>query len=447
MHQKICDTFNALKAIQNESGTLNKQSILQQNASNDALKNLLYLAYNPYIQFYIKKIPKVAPQGVGTYETHYVNFLDLLGKLSHREITGNAAIEAVKTFLSDCFSDEQVWYSRVLGKDLKIGLADKGINKVFSQLIPMYEVMLADKIDPDKLDDPKIIKVLPERMTIQYKIDGYRLNIHRPTDDEVIIRTRNGKTVSGYDELEESAKHLPVGYVYDGEIVAPEMLKWINQNIISGGTSEANRDFFSETMSHAFSKESDKKGVFIVFDVVPINDWIVHRCDMDYEERFHLLQRLVQPLELPNITPITSSQVFLKVDKNTIPKILDLFHQFISQGWEGAMIKDLDAPYQWKRTKALLKMKLMDTVDLPVMEMYEGTGKYTNMMGGVYCDYKGNKLGVGSGFTDEQRQKFWSDPNQIVGKTIEVAYQAETTNKHGQKSLSFPIFKQVRNDK
>ena len=182
-------------------------------------------------------------------------------------------------------------------------------------------------------------------------------------------------------------------------------------------------------------------------DVVPINDWIVHRCDINYEERFHLLQRLVQPLELPNITPITSSQVFLKVDKNTIPKILDLFHQFISQGWEGAMIKDLDAPYQWKRTKALLKMKLMDTVDLPVMEMYEGTGKYINMMGGVYCDYKGNKLGVGSGFTDEQRQKFWSDPNQIVGKTIEVAYQAETTNKHGQKSLSFPIFKQVRNDK
>ena len=130
-----------------------------------------------------------------------------------------------------------------------------------------------------------------------------------------------------------------------------------------------------------------------------------------------------------------------------LQEILDLFHRFISQGWEGAMLKNVDAPYQWKRTKSLFKMKLMDTVDLVVTEIYEGTGKYQGMLGGVYCRYKDNKLGVGSGFTDEQRQLFWNNPNEVVGKTIEIAYQAETTNKQGQKSLSFPIFKQVRKDK
>ena len=370
----------------------------------------------------------------------------MLAKLTHREITGNEAIGAVKTFLSDCGEEEQLWYSRVIQKDLKIGLADRGINKAFPKLIPIYEVMLADKVDPEKLlTDTKTQKTLPEWMTIQYKIDGYRLNIHRPSDNEVIIRTRNGKFVSGYKELEQSALHLPVGYVYDGEIVAPETIAWINQNISNGGTSEANRDFFTETMSHAFSKETDKKGIFIVFDVVPISDWTLRHNTMTYQARYELLTKLVE--DLSNIKVIPTSQTFIKSRPGDLQKILDLFHEYISAGWEGAMIKDLRADYQWKRTKSLLKMKLMDTVDLTVTEVYEGTGKYQGKMGGVYCEYKGNKLGVGSGFNDEQRQFFWDNPNEIIGKTIEIAYQAETTNKQGQKSLSFPIFKQVRKDK
>lgn len=450
--QMVFDTFQVLERVLNASGTINKQAILSENMGNPVLKNLLYVAYNPYVQFYVKKIPETThidhADRATDYMLHYTQFLQLLVDLSKRHITGNAALEAVTQFFNTCNEYEYKWYTKVLQKDLKIGIAIAGINKVFPKLIPTYEVMLADKVDPNKLlDDPKTFKMLPERMTLQYKIDGYRLNIHRPSEDEIIIRTRNGKVVSGYTDLEKSALQLPVGYVYDGEVVAPEMLKWINQNIINGGVNEANRDFFGVTMSHAFSKETDKKGVFIVFDVVPIDDWVRRSCPLTYEERFHLFTRLVQPLELNNIIPITSSKMFHKDNSDDLNEMLDLFHLFTSQGWEGTMIKDLDAPYQWKRTRSLLKMKLMDTADLLVTEVYEGTGKYTGMMGGVYCDYKGYKLGVGSGFNDDQRLHYWQCPNDIVGKTIEVAYQAETTNKSGTKSLSFPIFKQVRLDK
>lgn len=82
-----------------------------------------------------------------------------------------------------------------------------------------------------------------------------------------------------------------------------------------------------------------------------------------------------------------------------------------------------------------------------MVELYEGTGKYKGMLGGVYVEYKGNKVGVGSGWNDEQRQKYWDNPNEILGKTIEIAYQAETKNKQGGLSLSFPVVKQVRKDK
>ena len=111
------------------------------------------------------------------------------------------------------------------------------------------------------------------------------------------------------------------------------------------------------------------------------------------------------------------------------------------------MIKDADSYYEWKRSKSLLKMKMMDTVDLVVTDVYEGTGKYEGMMGGVYCDYKGYKLGVGSGWNDQDRRTYWDNQNLIIGKTIEIAYQAETKNKNGGLSLSFPVFKSIRLDK
>ena len=159
------------------------------------------------------------------------------------------------------------------------------------------------------------------------------------------------------------------------------------------------------------------------------------------------MNKLVKPLNLSNIMVVPTSRVYSKSEPADLREIVDTFHNFVNVGWEGLMIKDVDAFYQWKRSKALLKMKMMDTMDLVVTDIYQGTGKYQYMLGGVYCDYKGNKLGVGSGFTDKQRHTLWKFPNLIIGKTIEVAYQSISHDKTGKESVSFPIFKGIRMDK
>lgn len=453
---EIREAFELLNKIELTSSLNSKQEILKEGESNSVLKHLLYLAYNPYLQFYIKKIPKielhqktnVAVKSVDTF--NYYKFLELLADLKKRNITGNAAISNVIDFLKDCSREECKWYERVIGKDLKIGLADKGINKAFKGLIPIYEVLLADKISPSELnlDNSKALKMLPDRMVTQYKIDGFRLNIHTLESGENVIRTRNGKYVTGYKDLEKSASKLPRGYVFDGEIVSPELFDWIQENVKSHSDDViANRDLFSEVMSHAFSKEDNKKGIFNVFDVVPIDEWVMRKSTQTYEERLNTLNDLVKPLNLPDIMVVPTSKVFYKKNKKDLETIVEQFHQFLNIGWEGLMIKNLDSVYEWKRSKNLLKMKLMDTVDLVVTEMFEGSGKYSGMMGGVYCDYKGYKLGVGSGWTDYDRERFWKNPNSIIGKTLEIAYQAETKNKNGGLSLSFPVVKSIREDK
>ena len=50
-------------------------------------------------------------------------------------------------------------------------------------------------------------------------------------------------------------------------------------------------------------------------------------------------------------------------------------------------------------------------------------------------------------FTDEEREKYWNNPNLLVGKTIMVMVQEETTNKNNTISLRFPTFKGIRLDK
>ena len=448
LYPVIRNAFEALDEISQVSSLNSKQEILLKNRDNTVLKTLLKLTYDPFQQFYIKKIPQFTIIEHRNPEVNYKEFLEMLVKFSYRQLTGNNAITALKDFLEHCNLTEAKWYSRVIQKDFKIGLADKGINKAFPKLIPSYDVMLADRINPEdlNLDTDKVLKILPERFVCQYKIDGYRLNIHRPDKDTVIIRTRNGKFVSGYKSLEHSALKLPVGYVYDGEIVSPKLQEYLT-SLATDENTEINRDMFSEVMSHAFSKEDNKEGIFNVFDVVSLDEWNRHSSTTPYGSRLELLDDFIDGLGLSNIIAVPYSKVYYKNNPDDLKEVVDLFHKFVSTGWEGLMVKDYDAFYHWKRTKALLKMKMMDTIDLVVTDIYKGTGKYSNMLGGVTVDYKGNTLGVGSGFTDRDRHIYWENPNLIVGKTIEVSYQAVSHNKDGKESVSFPVFKGIRLDK
>ena len=451
MLEYLKQSFETFKNIGLVSSLNLKQELLL-DGDNPVTRNLLLLAYNPFLQYNLKKIPIALEDCTGEdiLEENYYRFIMLLNKLSKREITGNLAISEVSEFLKGCCEEEFTWYTRILNKDLAIGLALKGINKAFKKLIPVYDVLLADKIPAQdlNLDTPKAMKLLPDRIVTQYKIDGYRLNIHVFETGEVDIRTRNGKPVKGYNQLEkEAAEKLPRGYVYDGEIVAPELFEWISENMKKQESVIANRDLFSEVMSHAFSKEDNKQGVFNMFDMIPITEWNSRNCTMTLEQRTNLIRTKVQPLSLNTIVVVPTSRVYLKSNPEDLREIVDTFHKYIDIGWEGLMIKNWDSTYEFKRSKNLLKMKLMDTIDLMVVDIFEGSGKYSGVMGGVYVEYKGNTVGVGSGWSDFQREYYWNHKNEILGKTIEISYQAETKNKQGDYSLSFPVVKNIREDK
>ena len=112
------------------------------------------------------------------------------------------------------------------------------------------------------------------------------------------------------------------------------------------------------------------------------------------------------------------------------------------------MVNLADAPYECKRTKNILKVKKMQSADLKIIGFEEGDGRLKDTLGKVVVSYKGNKVGVGSGFRDDERSYIWTNQDKLMGKIIEVQYFEESKNsKTNEYSLRFPVFKTIRHDK
>ena len=108
------------------------------------------------------------------------------------------------------------------------------------------------------------------------------------------------------------------------------------------------------------------------------------------------------------------------------------------------MIKEPTAPYECKRSVAWLKLKPFIEVSLTVTAVEEGTGRNVGKLGALVCegvdDDRRISVNVGSGFSDSNRDDYWTSREEVVGKIVEVRADAITQNQDGSYSLRFPRF-------
>lgn len=410
------EVVEIIKELESVSSTKAKEYILRKNSDNTALQKVLFYAYND-MQYGVQKktIEKMSFENDVNYRWN--NIWAMFEDLSKSNINNVLVLKISNTVGYYMDKDVQDLLLRILLKDLRCNINVKSINKAIPNLIPQHQIMLASKFEGK----------LKGKVSMSLKMDGIRNSILIENGNIKHI-SRQGKVVLGLEELNDSLRKQNLdGYMLDGELIRKNI-----DNIPSD-------DNFRLTTKIVNSKSTNKKGLeFVVFDIVPIEDYYRGESELSYEERLKLLEDLVEENEFIRLVP----KFGITDDIEYIYKVLD---EVVSNGEEGLILNTLNGKYGFgKRSKDILKVKKMDTCDLKCLKIEEGQGKYQGKLGKIICNYKGYELGVGSGFTDEEREYYYKNPNEIVGRIVEVQYFEESKNEKGELSLRFPIFKYVR---
>lgn len=420
--EKIYDVKQIIEGVSGTSSRNEKESILHNNRDNQLLKEILYFVYSPYVLTGLSK-KKISKKLQLPNEQSTLSIVEVMDYLKSHNSGRDTDIQIIQHFIKSQPEDLQELLTKIVTKDLVIGATAGTINKSFGkQFIEEFDVMLADKY----FDHEDKVK---GNFIISEKLDGNRNATFN--NDSIKMLTRQGQPYEGFIDIEEELKLLPKGYVYDGEFIA------INEKNLNSA------DLYRVTTSIVRKDGIKKDVIFHVFDMIPIEDFKKGICKTPCIDRKLMFKNVIEGLDLKWIKEVPI--LYIGKDKEQVTYWLD---KLTSEGSEGCMVNIADAPYECKRTKNILKVKKMQSVDLKIVGFEEGDGRLKGTLGRVNVMYKCNLVGVGSGFSDSDRTYIWNNRDILIGKIIEVKYFEESTNKKTKEiSLRFPIFKGIREDK
>jgi len=435
-----------IRNLETHNSRLDKEAILQA-AYDEGLPEFfegLRMALDPLVTFGVKQVPikeeiwvdgvevnglisrKLESNGQGLA---WDVFVELAEKLQNRELTGHAARDAIELAMSVATTEQwNDWYRRILIKDLRCGVSEKTVNKVVPNTVPMFTCALAH-------DSAKHEKKMRGKKQIEIKLDGVRV-LTVIQGDRVEMFSRNGKQFHNFghiiNEIKAVLKDHPAPYplVLDGEVMSAN---------------------FQDLMKQVHRKDNvqNTDAVLHLFDTVPLGCFQNGVWDKPQSFRSLLTKHWVEDHKdaLPHVQALDWEDVDLDTPEGQ-KRFVELNKQAVDGGYEGVMIKDIDAPYECKRTHAWLKAKPFIEVTLEVIDVEEGTGRNEGRLGAFICsgqdDGKDIRVNVGSGFSDDQRSLFWTHRNDIIGQLVEVRADAVTQNQDGTYSLRFPRFKIFR---
>jgi DNA ligase-1 len=415
--------------LESDNSRLVKEAVIRREseAGNLELFRGFRAAYDAMVTFGVKKVEEKKGDGKGISPDAFWKVADELGS---RTITGNAAITAINFLRMNAKEQEwNQWYRRILIKDMRCGTSDSTINKHAAEHfhVPVFECQLA-------FDGAKHESKVSGQKLIEVKLDGVRVITIVYPSGQVDQYSRNGKELVNFEHVKKQiAKHaifFKVPMVLDGEIMSANFQDLMRQ-------------------VHRKSDVKANDAVLNLFDILPLSEFQEGIGTVSQQNRSAQLRAWYTPLadHMPNVSILGQELVDLNTNQGR-DRFKEINATAIAGGYEGIMIKDLDAVYECKRNVAWLKQKPFIEVSLTVVGTEEGTGKNVGKLGALVCegvdDGKDIRVNVGSGLTDEQRDDFWKSKDDCVGMVAEVRADAVTQNQDGTYSLRFPRFKGFR---
>ena len=301
--------------------------------------------------------------------------------------------------------------------------------------------------------------VVGKPAAIDYKYDGFRLQIHR-SGNEIKLFTRN---------LENVTLQFPdIVKMIDRDVKAKEFI--IDSEVIGYDKKTGEWKPFqdiSQRIKRKYEIDEMIKEVpvmIIVFDIINLNG--ENLIEVPFSQRRDKLSKIIN--EDPLAVSLAKELITGSLEEGN-----NFYAKALSDGVEGVMMKKLDSVYKpGSRVGYGIKIKpVMETLDLVVVGSEWGTGKRANWLSSfiLACrdgnDFKEiGKIGTGFKEKDEEGVSFGKMTNLlkplIVSESgrevrvkpsviIEVKYEEiqKSTNYDSGFALRFPRFVRLRDDK
>ena len=420
-----------LHQLEAASGRLEKEAILKAHATDQTFKEVCRLTLDPLVNFYIKKLPEpdaskgvIQPPEIIRLE-HALQ--DLTSKLCSRLLRGHDARDHVAFLLGCLTEDDREVLRRVLGRNLKCGVSESTVEKIWPDLKLSYPCMLVSPMDSKtKLSFP---------MYSQVKSDGARFNAIIE-NRAVHYRSRNGKEIDLFGSMDHEFLEMAGGrdLVFDGEllVVGPDG-KPLDRKTGNGLLTKFQKGTGSKTVAASLRA--------VVWDLIPLEEFRKGKGTQTYRERY---MALLAALQTPGVSKVVGVET---TTVQSLDQALDIYKRKVAEGEEGLVLKDPKGPWEDKRVKHQIKLKEVLDADLKVVGFTPGEGKYAGKIGSLMVESSDGKVktSVGTGLSDADRSLPFS---HYEGRIVEIRYNARITDKKtGETSLFLPVFECVRVDK
>lgn len=413
-----------------------KEAILQRNADNETLKAVFKAAYDPTINYFVKKIPPYTSMG-GKFDLF--TGIVMLDDLKNRVFTGQAAVDMLGRILGTCENkDDAEVIERIIRRDLQCGATDSTANKVWKGLIPEYPYMRCALPKDAKFGEWD----WSAGVYSQLKADSMFANLDIVANETVLLTSRNGSEmpVEKFSKVVEYALDMvPVGYRMtgelqvkkDGKILPREIGNGILNSVLKGGD-------FGE----------GEEPVYSAWDLIPLEFAKPGgKYKVSYDTRFETLRAMIGEDDTP-VNLIPTEIVY------SLEEAYEHYFKMIALGLEGTVVKNPAGTWFDGTSKDQIKLKVEFECDLEIVEFKDGkvNGKNSKTFGSIRCVSSDRLIdvNVGIGYTDKQRAEIWARhlKGEIVGKIMTVkSNMVLAADKNGIQSLFLPRHVEIREDK
>jgi len=407
------------------TSSLNEKKVIIDTIKNDKfITEALKYAYDPFKKYYVTPANCKKNSELLGHPNTYGNIFFLLDDLDNRICTGHNAIANVNRFIYENKQFEDLIFS-IINRNLELRASDSVINKVIPNLIPTFDVALANKFDPKRADWNDV-------WLASRKLDGVRCLTIVDIQGNVKCYSRQGNEFETLDVVREAVTQMGLrGVVFDGEICLMD--------------KNGDEDFPGIMKQIKRKNHTIDNPRYVMFDYLTLTEFDSKTSEMVLTGRLGRFAKIAEHIE---------SSIYLSVLQQVVVTDDDHFAKLSAEaeelGHEGLMVRK-NVGYEGKRTQNLLKVKKFFDAEYQVVDLdfedhrviREGKEVVMPMLAQVWIEHKGYKVAVGSGWNQEQRIRYQKNPSELIGKTITVQYFEETKNQQGGISLRFPTVKHV----